>query len=87
MKWSRYNHLLECKYGHFIYNAVTNSFLKISPGLFALVKQTENWDRQLERLEPEFRQVLLANRIVVPVICVNSNLCTSGQLLPIHCLV
>lgn len=66
MKWSRYNHLLECKYGHFIYNAVTNSFLKISPGLFALVKQTEDWDRQLEQLDPEFCQVLLANRIVVP---------------------
>lgn len=34
MKWSQYNHIMRsAKYGTFIFNSVTNSFLRISEDL------------------------------------------------------
>lgn len=66
MKWSRYNHLFECQYGNFIYNAVINSFLKISPTLASQFKETKDWDSQTRELDLSIREILQTNRIIVP---------------------
>lgn len=65
MKWSKYNHIMECKYGIFIYNSITNSFLKISQYIRDLIQQTENWSEEIEKLDIELKKVLISNQILV----------------------
>ena len=45
MRWSRYNHLFSSlQYGDFIYNSVTNSFVKIEKGLSSQLKNVTEWN-------------------------------------------
>ena len=68
MKYSKYNHFLSSpRYGEFIYNAVTNSFVKIAAELRARIEAVKVWNEDALRTFPEdFRKVLLDHRIIVP---------------------
>lgn len=67
MKWSKYNHITRSsKHGIFIFNSVTNSFIKIDPELLEKIEAVENWSAGLKKFEDDFVKVLLAHRIIVP---------------------
>lgn len=67
MKWSKYNHITRSsKHGIFIFNSVTNSFIKIDPELLEEIEAVENWSAGLKKFEDDFVKVLLAHRIIVP---------------------
>ena len=66
MKWSQYNHIMRnTKYGTFIFNSVTNSFLRISEGLLAKIETVQNWEDGLNDFENDFAKILLEHKIVV----------------------
>ncbi|MFR3329973.1 MAG: radical SAM protein [Odoribacter splanchnicus] len=66
MKWSKYNYWLESdKYGSFIYNAVTNSFIKVQSDLKAQVHNVLDWKKQFRDFPEEFQDILLKHKIVV----------------------
>lgn len=68
MKYSKYNHFLSSpRYGEFIYNAVTNSFVKIAAELRVRIEAVKVWNEEALQAFPEdFRKVLLDHRIIVP---------------------
>lgn len=67
MKWSKYNHIARSsKYGIFIFNSVTNSFIKIDAELLEEIKAVKNWSTGLKKFEDDFVKVLLAHKIIVP---------------------
>lgn len=60
MKWSKYNHITRSsKHGIFIFNSVTNSFIKIDPELLEEIEAVENWSAGLKKFEDDFVKVLL----------------------------
>lgn len=66
-KLSIYTYLFHSeKYGIFLYNAVTNSFVKISEELEEQLKAVDEWNEAaLDGFAPEFKEVLLKHKIVV----------------------
>lgn len=67
MKWSKYNHIARSsKYGIFIFNSVTNSFIKIDSELLEEIEAVKNWSIGLKKFEDDFVKVLLAHKIIVP---------------------
>lgn len=66
MKWSKYNHITQNKYGSFVFNSVTNSFIQISDELKTQLQAVQNWDTDLSRLDADVTQMLLEHKIVVP---------------------
>lgn len=64
---SKYNYIYESeKYGTFIYNSVTNSFVKIDKKLKDQITQINEWnDQVLNTFSEEFRQVLSSHKIIV----------------------
>ena len=66
MKWSQYNHIMRsAKYGTFIFNSVTNSFLRISEDLLAKIETVQNWEDELKDFGNDFVKILLEHKIVV----------------------
>lgn len=66
MKWSRYNYWLESgKYGSFIYNSVSNSFMKIYPDLKNQILKVSDWSNQFHDFSEDFQGILLRHKIVV----------------------
>lgn len=68
MKYSRYNHLLSSsRYGDFLYNAVTNSFVRIAAELRTQIESVSTWDEETLRSFPDdFQEVLLGHKVIVP---------------------
>jgi len=64
---SKYSHIFESgKYGTFIYNSVTNSFVKIGQELKARMERVREWnDVTLACFPEDFCQVLLSHKIIV----------------------
>ena len=65
MKWSKYNYILNCKHGVFVYNSTTNSFLKISKTLLDSLKNIKDWDLEIDELDEDIKKILVAHNIVV----------------------
>lgn len=68
MRWSRYNHLFSSlQYGDFIYNSVTNSFVKIEKELFSQLKNVTEWNESsINSFPKEFQEILYKHKIIVP---------------------
>lgn len=66
MKWSLYNYLTKNKYGNFIFNSVTNSFVKVSDELMKRLKTVQNWDDELNDFDDDFVKMLLEHKIIIP---------------------
>ncbi len=56
MKWSKYNYILNCKHGVFVYNSTTNSFLKISKTLLDSLKNIKDWDLEIDELDEDIKK-------------------------------
>ena len=56
MKWSKYNYILNCKHGVFVYNSTTNSFLKISKTLLDYLKNIKDWDLEIDELDEDIKK-------------------------------
>lgn len=65
MKWSKYNYILNCKHGVFVYNSTTNSFLKTSKTLLDSLKNIKDWDLEIDKLDEDIKKILVAHNIVV----------------------
>lgn len=66
MKWSKYNYMLNSeKYGVFIYNSSSNSFLKINTIIFEKIQTIDDWTTGLSLFDNEFQEVLLKHKIIV----------------------
>lgn len=62
-KWSRYNYVFESpKYGNFIYNARTNSFIKINDTLYHIIKEK---DIDINKLSALVKKTFLKHKILV----------------------
>lgn len=56
---------MNCKYGNFIYNSTTNSFLKIDSGLLDTVEKLKNGTLQIEELTEALKNIFLTHHILV----------------------
>lgn len=66
--WSRYNRLLNSRrHGYFIYNAMTNGFLKIDKKLFDHLKNVEIGKSDLDLKEDAIIEILKESRVLVDV--------------------
>lgn len=66
MKWSMYNHISHSdKYGIFIYNSVTNSFIRVDDDLMRKIEDVKDWSLELKNFDPNFSKILLDHKIVV----------------------
>lgn len=65
MKWSKFNHIMNCKYGSFIYNSTTNSFLKINPELLDVVEKAKNEKFQPNDFTGELMEIFISHHILV----------------------
>jgi hypothetical protein len=59
-RMSKYSYIFESgKYGYFIYNAVTNSFVKIGKDLKERIEQVAVWDEEaLAQFPKDFQNVM-----------------------------
>ena len=66
-RMSKYSYIFESgKYGYFIYNAVTNSFVKIGKDLKERIEQVAVWDEEaLAQFPKDFQNVLFSHKIIV----------------------
>ena len=62
---SKYSYIFESgKYGYFIYNAVTNSFVKIGKDLKERIEQVAVWDEEaLAQFPKDFQCPVVRNSI------------------------
>lgn len=67
MKWSKYSYLFfSPKYGYFIYNSVTNSFVRIQDELKQKIENIKIWDKtSFSSFSTEFQEILLNHKIIV----------------------
>ena len=67
MKWSKYSYLFfSPKYGYFIYNSVTNSFVRIQDELKQKIENIKIWDKtSFSSFSIEFQELLLNHKIIV----------------------
>lgn len=66
MKWSKFNHLCKSrKYGHFLYNSATNSFVRIDESVCNQLEQIKDWNSAWPELDEQTRNVLSSHRIIV----------------------
>ena len=67
MKWSRFNHITKSsKYGNFIFNSVTNSFVKVENELLDKLMNVQNWNIELNSIDEPLQSMLVNHRIIVP---------------------
>ena len=63
MKWSMYNHISHSdKYGIFIYNSVTNSFIRVDDDLMRKIEDVKDWSLELKNFDPNFSKILLDHK-------------------------
>ena len=65
MKWSKYNYILNCKHGVFVYNSTTNSFLKISLPLLDTFKNMKEGNIKIDELDEDIKKILITHNILV----------------------
>ncbi len=65
MKWSKYNYILNCKHGVFVYNSTTNSFLKISLPLLDTFKNMKEGNIKIDELNEDIKKILITHNILV----------------------
>lgn len=67
MEWSKYNYLFSSsKYGWFIYNSVTNSFVRIEDELKRQIEKVNEWNEvSFSSFSMEFQNILLNHKIIV----------------------
>ncbi|NVO11465.1 MAG: radical SAM protein [Bacteroidales bacterium] len=65
MKWSRYNFLFKSeRYGLFIYNSVTNAFLKLNDELYQICKKIELDASNISLLDDEIKDGFIQSKIL-----------------------
>jgi len=66
MKWSKYNYLLNSqKFGLFVYNSTTRSFLKLNEELFLICKEIENNYNKIELLNENVKEEFINSKILI----------------------
>lgn len=66
MQFSRFNYMFSSSCGSFIYNSVTNSFVKISKQLKDRIESIREWNEDsMGMFSPELQKLLLEHKIIV----------------------
>ncbi len=66
MIWSRFNYLFSSpKYGNFVYNSRTNSFMKVNEELFDILKQIECSKGEISDLDEQILNALIKAKVLV----------------------